>query len=86
MLKYLNSTLGKLTSRTSLVVQWLSKAPARVGDMGSIPGQGRAHVPQSNGAHAQLKEISLLQLLKPVCEEPVLHNQRSHRNKSAHHS
>ena len=51
--------------------------------MGSIPGLGRFHMPQSKEAHAP-------QLLSPRDEttvylEPVLHNKRSHHNKSAHH-
>ena len=29
-------------------------------------------------------EACMLQLLKPVCLEPVLHNERSHHSKSAH--
>ena len=53
--------------------------PANAGDMGSSPGPGRSHMPQSNKAHAP-------PLLKPVSLEPVLRNKRSHRNeKPAHH-
>ena len=54
--------------------------PANAGDMGSSPGPGRSHMPQSNYARAP-------QLLKTTCLEPVLHNKRSHRNeKPAHHN
>ena len=34
--------------------------PANAGDMGSIPGPGRSHMPQSN-------EARVPQLLKPAC-------------------
>ena len=47
--------------------------PADAEDMGSVPGLGRFHVPWSGLAHA-------LQLLKPVCLEPVLRNKRSHHS------
>ena len=46
--------------------------PANAGDMGSIPGLGRSHMPQSNSAHVP-QPLSLFsrayvpQLLKPVC-------------------
>ena len=34
--------------------------PAKAGDMGSIPGRGRSHLPQGSWAH-------ILQLQKPLC-------------------
>ena len=59
--------------------------PANAGDMGSSPGLGRSHMPQSNEArvpqllsmHSRAREP---QLLKPACLESVLHNKKSHRN------
>ena len=44
--------------------------PASAGEVGSIPGPGRSHMPRSNQA-------CVLQLLKPTRLEPVLHNQRN---------
>ena len=38
----------KCMVRTSLVAQWLKNPPANTGDMGSIPGLGRSHMPWSN--------------------------------------
>ena len=32
----------------SLLVWWLKNLPCNAGDMGSIPGLGRSHMPQSN--------------------------------------
>ena len=46
--------------------------PDNEGDMGSIPGPGRSHMPQSNEPHATTTE--------PVCLKPVLHNERSRCN------
>ena len=46
---------------------------ANAGGMGSIPGPGRFHMPQSNQAHEP-------QLLKPLLLEPALRNRRSHLN------
>ena len=46
---------------------------ANAGDMGLIPGLERFHTPQSNSAGE-------LQLLKPMCPEPVLCSKRSHHN------
>ena len=66
--------------------------PANAGDMGSIPGLGRSHMPWSNSARApQLLSLHSRarepQLLKPAHLEPVLRNKRSHRNeKSTHHN
>ena len=54
--------------------------PANAGSPSSIPGPGRFHMPQSNAA-------SKLQLLEPVCLEPVLCRRRSRRDeKPEHHS
>ena len=43
--------------------------PANAGDMGSIPGPGRSHMPQSNKACAQLLSLCSIarepQLLSP---------------------
>ena len=52
--------------------------PANSGDKGSIPGPGRSHMQWSN-------EASVPQLLKPVCLEPVHHNERNHHNKDSEH-
>ena len=52
--------------------------PASAGDMNSIPGPGRSHMPQSNLAQMR-------QLLKYVCLEPVLHNRRSPCNEKPRH-
>ena len=35
----------KKKGRTSLMVQWLKNLPTNAGDIGSIPGWGRSHVP-----------------------------------------
>ena len=54
--------------------------PANAGDMCSIPGSGRSHMPGSNKACKQ-------QLLKLVHPEPMLPNKKSHCNdKPAHHN
>ena len=49
--------------------------PANAGDMGSIPGSGRFHMPQSNQAH-------VLQLLKlMLCHTESHHNEKpEHQN------
>ena len=47
--------------------------PASAGDMGSIPDPGRFHMPHSNQAR-------VLQVLKPMCLEPMLCTKRSHHN------
>ena len=49
--------------------------PDNEGDMGSLPGPGRSHMPQSNEAHATATE--------PVCLKPVLHDKRSCCNDKA---
>ena len=38
----------KQKARASLVAQWFKNLPANAGDMGSSPGLGRSHMPQSN--------------------------------------
>jgi len=43
--------------------------PANAGDMGSIPGLRRFHTPLATKAHEP-------QLLKPVCLEPALYNEK----------
>ena len=66
--------------------------PANAGDMGSIPGPGRSHMPRSTKARApQLPSLRSRarepQLLKPAHLEPMLRNKRSQRNeKPTHHS
>ena len=52
--------------------------PANAGDMGSSPGPGRSHMPQSN-------EARVPQPLKPACLEPVLRNKRSRRSEKPTH-
>ena len=52
--------------------------PANAGDMSSIPGPGRLHMPQSNYA-------SVPQLPKPVHLEPVLCTKRRHHNEKSMH-
>ena len=86
-----------------------NNSPANAGDMGSIPGLGRFHMPWSHWAWApQLWRFALepkrrnywarvtqllkptcpgacmLQLLKPVLLEPVLHNKRRQDSKPVH--
>ena len=74
--------------------------PASAGDVGSIPGSGRSHMPQSN----LVQEPQLLSLCaraqepqpmrpcainfrSPHTLEPVLHKERRHSNeKPKHHS
>ena len=51
----------------------VKKPPANAGDAGLIPGPGRFHLPRSNWDHE-------LQLLKPPCLQPVLHENPAHRN------
>ena len=59
--------------------------PANAGDMGSSPGPGRSHMPQSNYT-SEPRLLSLRsrarepQLLKPARLEPVLCNKGIHRN------
>ena len=52
--------------------------PASAGDTGLIPGPGRFYKPWSNKARKP-------QLLKPVCLEFVLHNNRNHHNEKPVH-
>ena len=61
--------------------------PANARDTGSIPGLGKFHMLQSNWAHAPQflsppSKAHELQLLKPLPLEPVLHNNRNHRNEN----
>ena len=51
---------------------------ANAGDIGSIPGLGRAYMPWSNKALE-------LQLLKPMCLETVLYNKRSYHHEKPLH-
>ena len=66
--------------------------PANTGDMGSIPGLRRSHMPRSNPARKpQLLSLRSRarepQLLKPTVLEPTLRNKRSHRSeKPVHHN
>ena len=65
----------------------LKNPPANAGDMGSIPGLRRSHMPQSNLACVP----QLLSLRATTTEAHVLRavlcNKRSHRNeKPAHHN
>ena len=70
----------------------IKNLPANAGDTGSSPGPGGSHMPRSSWA----REPQLLslrpraresQLLKPACLEPLLRNNKGHRNeKSAHRS
>ena len=55
----------KLKSRTSLVVKNL---PANAGDLGSIPGLGRFHMPQGN----YVSVPQLLNLCSRACELNLL--------------
>ena len=77
----------KLGFPGSSVVQ---NPPASAGDMGSIPGLGRSHVPWSIVAHVPLLSLcsrtQKSQLLKPHALELVLSNKRSHPHKSTHPS
>ena len=64
--------------------------PANAGDMGSIPGLRRCHMPENNSAHApQLlspwARTCTPQLQKSTCLEPVLFGKRSHCNKKPAH-
>ena len=52
--------------------------PANAADMGSIPGPGRLHMPQSNWARS-------LQLLKSARLEPVLYDKRNNCKEKAMH-
>ena len=58
---------------------------ANAGDTGSIPGLRRFHITWVNQAHVpQLlypcSGLHKLQLLEPLCRDPVLHNGRSCRD------
>ena len=64
--------------------------PSNAGDASLIRGLGRPHMQQSNKARApQLMSLRSgareLHLLKPVCAELVLGNQRSHRSEKPAH-
>ena len=71
--------------------------PANSGDMGSSPGPGRSHMPQSKEAptsqllslSSRAREPQLLtrvpQLLKPARLEPMLRNKRIHCNEKPAH-
>ena len=59
--------------------------PANAGDTGSIPGLGRFHMQIATKPVHHNSQACMLQLLKPVCLEPVLHNKRSrHSEKPVH--
>ena len=83
------SHLGKQSSR-GFPGGSVVKIPASAGDMGSIPGLGRSHVPWSIVAHVPLLSLcsrtQKSQLLKPHALELVLSNKRSHPHKSTHPS
>ena len=61
-------------------------------DKGSIPDQGRSHMSWTNWVPPTPQLLSLCsrvqepQLLKSMSLEPVLHNKRSHNERSAYHS
>ena len=61
--------------------------PAKAGDSNSIPGMGSSYTPQTNywDYVRQNYWAYMLQLLKPMGLEPVLHNKRSHFNKKPTH-
>ena len=57
----------------------LRSLPCNEGDAGSIPGLERSHMPLGN--------LDLeLEVLKPLCLEPVLRNKRNHHTKKPAHS
>ena len=67
---------------------------ANAGDMGSIPGPGRPHIPHARSNYACVPQLPspLLQLLRPRAAineaahlEPVLCNKRNHRNEKPAH-
>ena len=66
--------------------------PANAGDTGSILGPGRSHTPREDPTcHGATKPVHhnywahMLQLLNPVCLEPMLHNKRSRCNEKPMH-
>ena len=61
---------------TSLVVHWI-RVCLPIQETGSVPGPRRSDMPQSNQARGPHHWARMLQLLKPVNLEPVLHNRRS---------
>ncbi|KAJ8797884.1 hypothetical protein J1605_017086 [Eschrichtius robustus] len=68
----------------------VKKPPANARDTGSIPGAGRAHMPRSNKACvpqllSPCSRVREPQLLKPMCLEPALGDERSHRNEKPTH-
>ena len=74
-----NSKAGK---GASLMAEVVKNLPASAGNTGWIPDLGRSHMPWSKEAHGpQLLSLGPrtreLQLLKPECLEPTLHNKRS---------
>ena len=82
----------------SLVVRWLSP-PGNAGDGSSIPDPGISHMLQAakpmfckyEASALESKSpnywICMLQLLKPMCLEPVIPQERSqHNEKLVHHS
>ena len=61
--------------------------PANAGVIGSVPGQGRYHMPRSNEAHVPQLLSQSSRAHEPYLLKPVLHNKRSHHNeKLAHHN
>ena len=83
-----DSPLKTGSSGTSLVGQWLRLHTPKAGGLGSIPDQGKSHMPQSSRAPApQLLSLSsraqscsywAYVLLRSTHLEPVLRNERSH--------
>ena len=56
----------------------VKKMPGRAGDMGSISGPGRSHMPQGS-------ETCVPQLLSLCALEPVFQNRRSQHNEKPVH-
>ena len=87
--------LNKECARTSLVVQWIRTCLANTGDMGSIPGLERLHMPQRPEAQAPEPPnpwprpmsrdygACVEQLVKPACLEPTLCSKSHCREKPA---
>ena len=57
--------------------------PCNAGDMGSIPGLGRSHMPQSNCNSCS--QAHALQLLRSMCLGPMLPNRRSDLSEKSVH-
>ena len=60
--------------------------PANAGVIGSIPGQGRYHMPRNNETHVPQILSQSSRAHEPYLLKPVLHKRSHHNEKPAHHN